>query len=178
MEPKQVADEILLSATPVMRITSLSQHQWYRKPTGPRRGPWFSSQYEVVNQSLWKKREECIYFVRDEEGELRYVGISVNRLADRWRSSPAYDKELNSLGRNELFHSQCWPQICSNHSFEKPSGYYVSVLHGRNLLSALSELNHPLACLSKFTDDPEMAVIALEVWFVKKFSTQLWNKRK
>lgn len=176
--PIEVQNLILNDARPVMRITSLSQDQWYRKPAGPRRGPWYSCNYEVVDQNLWKKREECIYFVKDGEGVLRYVGISVNRLADRWRSSPAYDKNLKSLNRNELFHSQCWPEICSHHSFAKPSGYSISVLHGGSLLPALSKLNHPLSCLSKFTDDPEMAVIALEVWFVKRFEKQLWNKRK
>ena len=178
MEPKEVRDQVLATANPVMSITSLSQNQWYRKPSGPRRGPWYSCNYKVINESLWKRREECIYFVQDGNNELRYVGISVNRLADRWRSSPAYDKDLKPLGRNELFHSQCWPEICAHHSFRNSSGYTVSVLHGKNLQAVLGELSHPLSCLTRFEDDPEMAVIALEVWFVKRFDTQLWNKRK
>lgn len=178
MEPTKVMEYILEAAQPVMSITSLSENQWYRKPSGPRRGPWYSTEFLVHDQTLWKRREECIYFVRDSIGELKYVGISVNRLADRWRSSPSYDQDLQPLNRNELFHSQCSPQICLHHSFENPSKYQVSVLHGRKLLKVLGEIEHPLSCFSKFIEDPEMAVIALEVWFVKRFNQQLWNKRK
>ena len=161
-----------------MRIHSISPEQWYRKPSGLRRGPQYSCDYEIKNQSLWRRREECIYFVLDENNELRYVGISVNRLADRWRSSPAYSKELNPLGRNELFHSQCWPEICKSHSFEEPIDYYVSVINGQALQKILAELDHPLSCLGHLSGDPDIAVIALEVWFVKRFDSQLWNKRK
>ena len=161
-----------------MKISSLLPDKWYRKPSGPRRGPWYSCNYEILDESLWKRREECIYFVQDGNNELRYVGISVNRLADRWRTSPAYNKELKSLNKNELFHSQCWPEICAHHSFEKSTGYTVSVVHGKALLQILSDLNHPLSCLGSLSDDPDIAVIALEVWFVKRFDAQLWNKRK
>jgi hypothetical protein len=178
LETIEIKNRILAASHPVMRISSISPDQWYRKPSGPRRGPWYSCNYVVLDDSLWKRREECIYFVRDENSELRYVGISVNRLADRWRSSPAYNKELKSLGKNELFHSQCWPEICAHHSFEKPSGYTVSVLHGKALMPVLRDLNHPLSCLSSLSSDPDIAVIALEVWFVKRFDGQLWNKRK
>lgn len=178
MEPIEIRDQIMAASQPVMRISAISPEQWYRKPSGPRRGPWYSCEYEILNDSLWKRREECIYFVCDVDEQLRYVGISVNRLADRWRSSPAFDKNLKSLGRNEIFHSQCWPEICKHHSFYKPTGYSVSVLHGKPLQSVLLALSHPLSCLGRLSDDADIAVIALEVWFVKRFESQLWNKRK
>lgn len=178
MNPVEVRERLLAASQPVMRISAISQGQWYRKPSGPRRGPWYSCEYEIVNESLWKRREECIYFVQDADNNLRYVGISVNRLADRWRSSPAYDKDLKPLGRNELFHSQCWPEICAHHSFERPAGYSVSVIHGKALQAVLVGLNHPLSCLGRLNDDADIAVVALEVWFIKRFESQLWNKRK
>ena len=178
MDAIAIKDKILAASQPVMRISAIFPEHWYRKPSGPRRGPWYRCEYEILNQSLWKRHEECIYFVRDDHDQLRYVGISVNRLADRWRSSPAFDENLNSLGRNELFHSQCWPEICKHYSSEKPTGYVVSIIHGKALQIVLSELSHPLSCLGRLNDDADIAVIALEVWFVKRFESQLWNKRK
>jgi glycyl-tRNA synthetase beta subunit len=41
--------------------------------------------------------------------------------------------------------------------------YVVSVLHDHELIKVLSELNHEVSCLSNFKNDPDIAVIALEI---------------
>ena len=117
-------------------------------------------------------------FLSTIHGELKYVGISVNRIKDRWRSSPAYDVNEVSLNRNEMFHSQCWPHMCNLKKSGVEEKYVVSVLHDHELIKVLSELNHEVSCLSNFKNDPDIAVIALEVWYIKHMGTQLWNKRK
>lgn len=123
-------------------------------------------------------KRKGVYILCDtHQNILHYVGLSVNRLADRWRSSPAFDSDLNSLGRNELFHSQCWSNICDAYPPHSPSHCSVSVLHGGELLKVLSELGHPLSCFSHFVEVPEMVVIALAAWFIKRFNSQIWNKR-
>jgi len=84
---QECADSIISASSKVMTIKQVLDNQWYRKPKGPRKGPWFSCEYEVINQELWNKKEECIYFVSDNSNKLKYVGISVNALRDRWRTS-------------------------------------------------------------------------------------------
>lgn len=175
---QECADVIVNSSDQVMKINSIMDNQWYRKPKGPRKGPWYSGQYEIVNNDFWNKNEECIYFVRNSSKELLYVGISVNSLRDRWRTSPAYDVNENPLGKNEIFHSQCWPEICKAHKQGGNESYSISVLHGKKLQSVLSSLDHPISNLAAMKDDSDIAVIAIEVWFVKRFWNQLWNKRK
>ena len=64
---------------------------------GPHREAWGACKHEVFDEKLWLRREECICFVQDSAGTLRYVGISLNRLADRWRSSLAYGKRGRTL---------------------------------------------------------------------------------
>lgn len=39
-------------------------------------------------------------------------------------------------------------------------------------------LNNEINSLSFMKNDPDIAVIAMEVWFIKRFGDILWNKRK
>lgn len=124
-----------------------------------------------------EKNEACIYFVTNHLEELKYVGRSVNKLKDRWRTSPAYDAKKNSLKRKELYHSQCWPKICSEYNNGYFQGYTVKVLHGNELLNILKEIKNPISNIVA-VDDGEIVALAMESWFLKHMKNEMWNKRK
>ena len=56
--------------------------------------------------------------------------------------------------------------------------YVVSVIHDTDLVEVLSTINHEISALSVFKNDPEITVIAMELWFIKYFKRQLWNRRR
>ena len=107
----------------------------------------------------------------------KYVGISANRLKDRWRLSPSYDSNLSPLKKRELFHSQCWPKICAEHRAGNYKQHKVSVLHSAGMGAALeavgsgiidkNDLNTQMNIRKSFSD--------VESWFIKNLSDQLWN---
>ncbi|RVU30951.1 GIY-YIG nuclease family protein [Neptunomonas marina] len=169
---------IVAASKPVIQINGFTNNEWYRKPKGSRKGPWLQAEVEVLDQNLWNKRVPCLYFLANSKGELKYVGISVNRIKDRWRSSPAYDAADNPLQRNEMFHSQCWPHMCNLKKSGVDEKYVVSVIHDSELVHVLGGLDHEVSALSAMRSDPDIAVIAMEVWFIKHLGHQLWNQRK
>src|SRR3954462_13206951 len=86
-------------ATTVIQVHEMNTDRWCRLPADGRRGPWLSAKYEILNRPLWERRSPCLYLVGASDGALRYVGISRNRLKDRWRVSPAYhETTLEPLG--------------------------------------------------------------------------------
>ena len=131
-----------------------------------------------IDSKLWREMKPCLYFLTGDNGELKYVGRSVNRIKDRWRTSPAYDVFGNLLNRKEMFHSQCWRHMCDAKKAGSNDIYVVSVIHDVALVELLSNINHEISGLKVFKNDPEIAVIALEVWFNKYFQSKLWNKRR
>jgi len=64
MQREEVQRFVLSASNPVMEITGLRKDMWYRKPSGPRRTPWYSADYDITDEALWRKKEGCIYFVR------------------------------------------------------------------------------------------------------------------
>ena len=95
------------------------------------------------------------------------MGISQNKLKDRWRLSPAYDSELKSLNRKELFHSQCWPRMCSEHHEESPDTFTISVIHESKLKDFMGERGIEI----------DQSLIGMETWFIRSLGDQLWNKK-
>ena len=86
-----------------------------------------------------------------------YVGTSGNRLADRWRTSPAYDADTGQrLPKNQLFHSQCWRRIQEAHlrNPDRPASYTVKSITGRELQKLLRTTQ-----LSAFGMLPEKSVV-------------------
>ncbi len=167
---------LVAKSTSVLAITDIGGRIWYRKPKDGRRGPWLSARYTVTNETAWKRKGPCVYFVKDSSGVLRYVGISLNKLDDRWRTSPAYTDDDKLLSGAELFHSQCWPKICEQARIGKSDRYHVSVLSGIELLELLRPLAHDLSHLSFLHRDPEIVVTVLELWICKYGHATLWNK--
>ena len=178
LSSRDCASAIIQASRTVLNITGFNDSEWYRKPRGSRKGPWLQGRYEVIDEKLWNEKKPCIYFLTKDNGELKYVGISVNRIKDRWRISPAFDKNENPLNRHEMFHSQCWPRMCDAKRAGSSDTYVVSVIHGTDLVEVLSTINHEISALSVFKNDPEIAVVAMEVWFINNFQDKLWNRRR
>lgn len=172
---QQVIAHVAENSKPVLELSEIGGREWYRKPKDGRRGPWLSAKYKVLDQSLWLRRTPCIYFVNDAQAWLRYVGISLNRLEDRWRTSPAYTVDDVLLQGDELFHSQCWPKLCEHARTGNQGTFHVSVLSGVELIELLRPLEHKLNHLAVFSEDPEIIVTVLEMW-ICKHGNGLWNK--
>lgn len=173
---EEIISLLVEKSTPVLAISDIGGRVWYRKPKDGRRGPWLSGQYSVTNETAWRRKGPCVYFVKNSIGVLKYVGISLNKLDDRWRTSPAYTEDDQLLPGDELFHSQCWPKICEQANAGKADTYNLSVLTGAELIEFLRPLSHDLAYLSFLHKDPEIVVTVIELWICKYGHATLWNK--
>lgn len=100
----------------------------------------------------------------------------MNKLGDRWRTSPAYTESDVKLLGDELFHSQCWHQLASADGPRVPPPFVVSVLSGREVLELLATLDHELSALAVLKRDPDIIVTVLELWICKYGHSTLWNK--
>lgn len=174
-QAEQVAMEILRAATPVLRIQKVGGRAWKRKvPEGDgRRGPWLPAQWEVLDANTWRRSVPSLYLVVGDDAVIRYVGISRNRVADRWRLSPAVDAETHApLPQNQLFHSQCWP-----HLQREGTSYEVRCISGDELVPVLDRLGPPVSGFTALRGDPEGIAAAVERWLCNNKSERLvsWN---
>lgn len=173
------ARHIFEAATPVIRIHSVGGKRWKRNVAkGARIGPWLQARYDIVNETVWRDRTPCMYLVSGTDGHIRYVGISRNRLADRWRVSPAYDADtMTKLTERQLFHSQCWKHIERESSESPGSRFEVRCISGEKLLSVLKRLGPPLAAFTALEGDGEGIVAGVERWMCNNKGAQLvsWN---
>ncbi|MEJ3960811.1 hypothetical protein WGP40_10835 [Brachymonas sp. G13] len=170
-----IISSLVSASNPVLKINEVGGRQWYRKPKDGRRGPWLSAQFEFLDKAIWERRGPCIYFVTDQNEVLRYVGISLNKLSDRWRTSPAFTESDEPLSGDEIFHSQCWHRIA--HPTEREaSPFIISVLSGNEVLAFLPSIDHELSSLAVLRNDPDIIVTVLELWVCKYGHSTLWNK--
>jgi hypothetical protein len=171
--------EILRAATPVIRIHGIGGRRWRRNVAkGARVGPWLPAKYEIENTRVWEARNPCLYLVTGSDGVIRYVGISRNRLKDRWRVSPAYDAEtMARLPENQLFHSQCWKHIERETAARPGTTYEVRCIDGQALLPVLRRLGPPLAAFEALAGDGEGIVAGVERWMCNNRGPRLvsWN---
>ena len=170
-----VISGLVSGSSPVLKINEVGGRQWYRKPKDGRRGPWLSAQFEFLDKAIWERRGPCIYFVTDPKEVLRYVGISLNKLSDRWRTSPAFTESDEPLSGDEIFHSQCWRRI-AHPTKREASPFIISVLSGNEVLALLPNLDHELSALAILRNDPDIIVTVLELWVCKYGHGTLWNK--
>ena len=170
-----VISGLVSGSSPVLKINEVGGRQWYRKPKDGRRGPWLSAQFEFLDKAIWERRGPCIYFVTDQKEVLRYVGISLNKLSDRWRTSPAFTESDEPLSGDEIFHSQCWHRI-AHPTKREASPFIISVLSGNEVLALLPNLDHELSALAILRNDPDIIVTVLELWVCKYGHGTLWNK--
>ena len=183
LTPQPAAFSLLLArATPVLEIIGLDRNRrWTRPmkdPKDPRVGPWYGSVHKVLDQRTWKAPGECLYFVTDGEGTLKYVGESKNRLGDRWKTPPARCATTGrELGNPFMFHSQAWPAIETETSAYGGSGlrYLVSVLPRPALLRAVEEVPGLVHLKSTATEKVHLAR-QVEQWFCRQpAGASLWN---
>lgn len=168
-------DRIILHSEIVLQINELLDFKWYRKPEGPRRGPWYEAKYKIINKGLWEKSEPCMYFLSEIDGDLKYIGISKNKINDRWRISPGYDHNLSSLGRRFLFHSQCWPYLCNLKSREIFSGFEVSVISASKIFQILESSYCDSNEVRKLKENVGEAILNIESQFISQFRKSIWN---
>ena len=173
------AREIFRAARPVIRIHAIGGKRWKRNVAkGARIGPWLPAKYEILDQGAWKNRVPCMYLVSGDDSIIRYVGISRNRMKDRWRVSPAYDAEtMSRLPVNQLFHSQCWKHIEREHHERPGIKYEVRCITGEALLSVIERLGPPLSAFVALRGDGEGIVAGVERWLCNNKGPELvsWN---
>ncbi|MCY1499755.1 hypothetical protein D9M68_337820 [compost metagenome] len=181
LSDEQVAFRILGPSNRVIHISALLDggRKWKRNvATGGRIGPWLGAEYTILNRAAWHRLEPCLYLVvSEEDGGIRYVGISRKRLKDRWRESPAHDADtLAPLPQRQLFHSQCWKRI-EGEGIRAGAGFYVHVIHATALLTLLESLDHPVRAFAELRDDGESVVASIERWLCNHRSDRvaLWN---
>jgi hypothetical protein len=173
------AQEIFHSATPVIRIHAIGGRSWRRNVAkGGRIGPWLQAKYDILNQQAWGARIPCLYLVSGADGVIRYVGISRNRMKDRWRESPALDADtMAPWPEKQLFHSQCWKHIERENAVNPSMTYEVRCINADVLLPVLERQGPPLSAFSALRGDGEGIVAAVERWLCNNKSEKLvsWN---
>lgn len=177
--PHETGSEIYRQATPVIRIHGIGGQRWKRNVAkGGRIGPWLQAQYEILNPAAWSARTPCLYLVAGADDVIRYVGISRNRMKDRWRESPALDAlSLIPLAKKQLFHSQCWKHIERENAVVPSMTYEVRCITGDNLVPVLQRVGPPLSALAVLAGDGEGVAAAVERWLCNNKSERLvsWN---
>jgi len=171
--------EIYQKATPVLHIHRIGGKRWKRNVAkGGRIGPWLQAEYSILNAKVWESRIPCLYLVGGSDGKIRYVGISRNRMKDRWRVSPAYDAEtMIRLPENQLFHSQCWKQIERETEANRNATFEVRCINADQLLPLLERMGPPLSAFTALRGDGEGIVAGVERWLCNNKSGELvsWN---
>ncbi|ABM96789.1 hypothetical protein [Methylibium petroleiphilum] len=177
--PHERAQDIFRSSTPVIRIHGIGGRRWRRNvASGGRIGPWLQAKYDILNEQAWGARAPCLYLVSGSDGVIRYVGISRNRMKDRWRESSALDAEtLTPWPQKQLFHSQCWKHIERENLVNPTMTYEVRCINADVLLPILERQGPPLSAFAALRGDGEGIVAAVERWLCNNKSNQLvsWN---
>lgn len=177
--PTALAREIFQAAKPVICIHAVGGPRWKRNvASGGRIGPWLPARYDILDQAAWEARSPCLYLVAGDDDVIRYVGISRNRLKDRWRVSPAHDAEtMVRLPVNQLFHSQCWKHIEQEYSMRPSARYEVRCITGAALVPVLARLGPPLSGFVALGNDYEGIAAGVERWLCNNKSASLvsWN---
>ena len=173
------ANEINRAATAVIRIHQVGGRRWKRNVAkGGRIGPWLPAKYEILDNRTWQARTPCLYLVSGSDSVIRYVGISRNRMKDRWRVSPAYDAEtMARLPQNQLFHSQCWKHIERETSSNARLTFEVRCITGPILAPLIERLGPPLSAFLALGRDVEGMVAGIERWLCNNKGPNLvsWN---
>jgi hypothetical protein len=174
-QAERIGMVIAAAATPALRILDVGGPAWKRNvpENDGRHGPWLPASWQVLNEKIWTRRTGTLYLVMGLDGFIRYVGISRNRVADRWRLSPAVDAEtMQPLLSKQLFHSQCWP-----HLQRERGTYEVRAISGDELVPVLERLGPPVSGFTALRGDSESIAASVERWLCNHQSERLvsWN---
>lgn len=154
-----------------------------QNPKDGRIGPWkYTASYTILDQRIWDRPGEVIYFVTDPEGRLRLVGQSMSKLNVRWKKAPMYDvNSRQPLGRKALFHTSSWPAIETGFNAAERPPFTVSALFRdrlepicRTSVGGLADsLQMPETHLQRLSFHVESWVCSLDFG-----GHALWNKQK
>lgn len=173
-------NSLMNASTPFLQINGIGTLMWRRhmKAGDPRIGPWAASIYEVLDEGTWRRNGECLYFLTDKNGRLRYVGESKNRLRDRWRTPPAVCALTGrDLGNAFVFHNRAWPPL--ERALKEDGGlapFRVSVIHADALQSVVMSLP-ALARLKPEVREGKHLARLVQDWVCMESSLQrdIWN---
>ncbi len=174
-----IANSIYKSAKSAIIINGVGGQRWVRNVAkGARIGPWLQAEFQIVDRLIWMAKGACLYFVSSDEDLIKYVGISRNRLKDRWRISPAYEAVSKArLPSNQLFHSQCWKNIERESALNENAKYEVRAISAAELVPVLDRIGAPVSAFSVLKEDGESVVASVERWICNHRSPRLaaWN---
>lgn len=150
-----------------------------RDPKDGRIGPWnYEAQFTVLDEKIWSRSGEVLYFLTDSDGRLRLVGESGGKLKWRWKEVPMTDVVTGQLlGRRALFHTTAWPVIEAGLSNER-APFTVRALFRPELEVLCRQISGPLAeALAKPEDKKELSY-HVEAWIRETFRAplELWNR--
>jgi hypothetical protein len=173
------ARQIFLAATPVIRISGLGDRRWKRDVSkGPQAGgPFLRARYEILDEAAWEALRPYLYLVAGDDHVILYVGISRNRLQDRWHLFTGYDARTGILlvGK-QLFHRECWLHFESKNETNNESTYEVRCIDGKGLAQVLHRLGLPLSNIGVFGHSGESVISGVERWMSRSVELAPWNR--
>jgi len=175
---KEEAKKLFELSTPVLKITGIGGKLWKRNvKSGSRIGPWLQGEYEILNETAWKEKAPCLYLVASGNESIHYVGVSRNRLKDRWRTSPAYDADtMQRLAKDQIFHSQCWKHIQMESVTQPNKVYEIRLIKAETIVKNQNRFSQEIKSLAgAFINDGECIVAAIERWLCNHNSVDFLN---
>jgi hypothetical protein len=173
------ARQIFLAATPVIRINGFSNRRWKRDVSkGPQAGgPFLRARYEILDEAAWEALRPYLYLVAGDDHVILYVGISRNRLRDRWHLFTGYDAKTGTLlvGK-QLFHRECWLHFESENETNAESTYEVRCIDGKGLAQVLHRLGLPLSDIGVFGRSEASVISGVERWMSRSVELAPWNR--
>jgi hypothetical protein len=173
------ARQIFLAATPVIRINGFSNRRWKRDVSkGPQAGgPFLRARYEILDEAAWEALRPYLYLVAGDDHVILYVGISRNRLRDRWHLFTGYDAKTGTLlvGK-QLFHRECWLHFESENEAHAESTYEVRCIDGKGLAQVLHRLGLPLSDIGVFGRSEASVISGVERWMSRSVELAPWNR--
>ena len=178
---KEEACKLFGISTPVLKIHGIGGQQWKRNvKSGSRIGPWFQGEYKILNESVWKEKAPCLYLVSTGAESIHYVGISRNRLKDRWRTSPAYDAiSMQRLAQDQIFHSQCWKHIEREATMKPGLVFEIRSIKAETIIQNQHIFNAEIRGLSvAFVNEGESLVASIERLLCNNSGPDFFNWNK
>jgi len=173
------ARQIFLAATPVIRISSLSDRRWKRDVSKGLQagGPFLRARYKILDETAWEALRPYLYLVAGDDQVILYAGISRNRLQARWHLFTGYDAKMGTLlvGK-QLFHRACWHHFESHNATDAESTYEVRCIDGKGLAQVLHRLGLPLSDIGVFGRSDESVISGVERWMSRSVELAPWNR--
>lgn len=152
-------------------------------PNDARVGPWqFVAEHEVLDEAVWRRKGEVIYFVTNATGKLRLVGQSMSKLGGRWKTVPMYEvQSKRALKKKALFHTSSWPAIEAALGSNDTPPFTVSALFRDSFEPLCRAATSSLAAVFQRPETHlQRLSYHIETWVcsLDHGASSLWNKQK